>query len=210
MTLIKITCDYREKPSGIPELLADQKARISFSNLFAGDYLINDQIIVERKKAEDFIQSIIVNRLFDQCSKLKKETRRVLIMIEGNPYMTLHKIDSRAVRGAILSILSDWQIPVIYSQNTECSVDLMMMLGTQTLKDNVYVRAYKGHKPKKVSSQKLKFLQGIPSTGPALAGRLMEHFGNIKLIVNASAEDLRKIKGIGKNNAEKIFEFLNK
>ena len=208
MTIIKITCDFREKHSGIPKLLADNKVDVSFSSLSTGDYIINDQIIVERKTSEDFIQSIIDNRLFEQCSKLKKESRRVLILIEGNPYKTEHKIDARAVKGAILSILSAWQIPVIYSQSGDCSVELMMMLGTQSLKDNVHIRMYKGYKTKKIKSQKLRFLQGIPSTGPAIAERLMEYFGNIKSIVNARGDELRKIKGVGKKNSKRIVDFF--
>ncbi len=209
MTIIKIICDFREKHSGIPKLLADNKINVSFSSLSTGDYIINDQIIVERKTAEDFIQSIMDNRLFEQCSKLKKDIRRVLIIIEGNPYRTEHKIDGRAVKGAILSILTAWQIPVIYSQSADSSVELLMMLGTQLLKDDAYIRTYSGYKPKKIKSQRLRFLQGIPSTGPAIAGRLIETFGNIKSIVNASADELRKIKGIGKRNSKKIVEFFS-
>ncbi len=208
MTIIKITCDFRERHSGIPKLLEDNKIDITFSSLTEGDYIINDQIIVERKTAEDFIQSIIDNRLFEQCSKLKKVSRRTLILIEGNPYKTEHKIDARAIKGAILSILTAWQIPVIYSQNVDNSVELMLMLGMQSLKDNVHIRIYKGYKPKKIKSQRLRFLQGIPSTGPAIAARLMDYFGNIKSIVNTSADELRKIKGIGKNKAKKIIDFF--
>lgn len=209
MTIIKIICDFREKHSGIPKLLADNKINVSFSSLSTGDYIINDQIIVERKTAEDFIQSIMDNRLFEQCSKLKKDIRRVLIIIEGNPYRTEHKIDGRAVKGAILSILTAWQIPVIYSQSADSSVELLMMLGTQLLKDDAYIRTYSGYKPKKIKSQRLRFLQGIPSTGPAIAGRLIETFGNIKSIVNANVDELRKIKGIGKRNSKKIVEFFS-
>ena len=208
MTIIKIICDFRERNSGIPKLLEDKKIDISFSNLITGDYIINDQIIVERKTAEDFIQSVMNNRLFEQCSKLKKVPGRILILIEGNPYKTEHKIDTRAVKGVILSILTAWQIPVIYSQSIDCSVELLMMLGTQSLKDNVYIRTYKGYKPKKIKSQRLRFLQGIPSAGPAIAGRLMDYFGNIKSIVNASCDELKKIKGIGKKNAKRIIDFF--
>ncbi len=207
--MIKIICDYREKPSGIPGLLYDTTAEVSISSLSTGDYIINDQIIVERKTAEDFIQSIINNRLFDQCSKLKKASKRILILIEGNPYKTGHKMNPSVIRGAILSILTAWQIPIIYSESSESSVELIIILGIQSLKNNVYIRSHHGYKPKKKKSQKLSFLQGIPSTGPAIAGRLMEQFGNIKSVVNASPDELRKIKGIGKKNSQKIIDFFS-
>jgi DNA excision repair protein ERCC-4 len=155
--MIKITCDFREKPSGIPKLLIDNKADFSYSLLSTGDYVINDQIIVERKTAKDFIQSIMDNRLFEQCSKLKKDSRRILIIIVGDPYKTGHKMQARAIRGPILSILTAWQIPVICTQSTDGFVDLMMMLGNQSLKNNVYIRSQNVFRSKKLKSQKLNF-----------------------------------------------------
>ena len=58
--MIKITCDFREKRSGIPEMLIQKNAEVGFSNLIAGDYIINNQIIVERKSAEDCISFLFV------------------------------------------------------------------------------------------------------------------------------------------------------
>src|SRR6266498_5111185 len=71
--------DYRENPSGIPELLAGN-AEISLivSSLSAGDHIINEAIGVERKSAEDFVQKIIGNRLFEQLARLKKSVARPL------------------------------------------------------------------------------------------------------------------------------------
>ncbi len=54
---IRILADYREKRSGIPELL-QSKVNVKIVNLVAGDYLIDEQVIVERKTNEDFIQLI--------------------------------------------------------------------------------------------------------------------------------------------------------
>jgi len=45
---IKIIADYREKPSGIPDLLEGRGVEIELKELKTGDYLINSQIIVER------------------------------------------------------------------------------------------------------------------------------------------------------------------
>lgn len=209
MSSIKINCDFREIPSGIPQLLFNKNVDVSFSQLNAGDYFINDEIIVERKTAADFIQSIIHNRIFEQCSKLKKESKRILIVIEGNPYITKYKIDEQAIRGAIVSILTAWQIPIICTKNPEGTADLLKRLGLQSIKNSAYIQSPYGTKPKKIKSQKLFLLQGIPSIGPALAIRLFEHFGNIKSIVNASEAELRTIKGFGKKSAKRICDFFS-
>lgn len=111
---IGILADYREKRSGIPELLMQSEINVKVVNLVAGDYLIDEQVIVERKTNEDFIQSLLCNRLFEQCSKLKRESDFQLFIIEGDTYRTNHDISQQAVKGALLSISAAWQIPVFY------------------------------------------------------------------------------------------------
>lgn len=209
MSAIKITCDFRENLSGIPDLLKNKNVDVTFDLLFAGDYIVNGEIIIERKTADDFVQSLISNRIFEQCSKLKNESKRILILVEGNPYATNHKIEEHAIRCAILSLLTAWQIPIICTKNIEGTADILKRLGLQTIKNNVFIRSPYGPKTKKIKSQQLFFIQGIPSTGPALAGRLLDNFAKIKSIVNANELELRKIRGIGKKSAKRIFDFFN-
>lgn len=206
--MIKIIADNREKRSGIPEMLIHKNVDVCFETLEAGDYIINRHITIERKSSEDFIQSIISNRLFEQCSKLRKKGGPLLMIIEGNPYATNHRIEKQAVRGAVLSVMVSWQIPVIYSKNTVDTSALLMRICTQEMKESCFVRTRNSYKPKRTKLRQLQFLQGLPSTGPTLAGRLFEHFGNIKSVVTANPEELRKIKGIGKKSAKRISEFV--
>lgn len=207
--MIKIIADYREKSSGVPELLIQKNAEVRFASLAVGDYIINGHITVERKSSEDFIQSLINNRLFEQCVRLRKKAGRVLMLVEGNPYQTEHRIEKQAVRGALLSVMVSWQIPVMHSKNAEDSVSILIAIGMQSLKNNNFVRLISGYKPKKIKIHQLRFLQGLPCTGPILAGRLYNHFGNIKSVVTANMEELRKIKGIGKKNAKTIVDFVS-
>ena len=203
-----ILADYREESSGIPGLLLQREVELSIMNLKKGDYVINDEIVVERKSAEDFIQSLISGRLFTQCARLRKSYVRPFLLLEGDPYHTAHKIDSRAVKGALLSIVSSWQIPVIHSENTDDTVNLLIMLGNQTLRQ-AHLVPYNGRKPRRIRNHRLRFLQGLPNTGPLTASRLYEHFGTIREIVNASVEDLLEVEGVGKKTAGKIHEFLS-
>lgn len=207
--MIKIIADYREKHSGVPELLIQKNAEVRFASLAVGDYIINGHITVERKSSEDFIQSLISNRLFEQCSRFRKKAGRVLMLVEGNPYQTEHRIEKQAVKGALLSVMISWQIPVIHSKNVEDSASILIMLGMHSLKNNNFVRQISGYKPKKIKLHQLRFLQGLPCIGPTLAGRLYNHFGNIKSVVTANAEELQKIKDIGKKSAKTIIDFVS-
>ncbi|MFH1319742.1 MAG: ERCC4 domain-containing protein [Bacteroidota bacterium] len=207
---IRITADYREKPSGIPDKLIQKDVEVSITSLPVGDYIINDQIIVERKSAEDFIQSIINNRLFDQCARLKRKAERSFLLIEGNPYKTNHDIDKQAIRGAILSIMVSWQIPIMFSKDTEDSAEILIMTGKQAIKENRLIPLINGYKPKKIKSHRLRFLQGLPSIGPKLANRLFDNFGNIESVIVAPVEELMGIDGIGKKGASRIKEFVTR
>jgi len=206
--LIIISADYREKPSGIPDLLIQSGAAVNFIQLKVGDYVINDEIVVERKSAEDFIQSLVSGRLFIQCANLSRTCLRPLLLLEGNPYQTAHKIDRQAIKGALLSIVTAWQVPVIYSKNHEDSAAMILMLTKQTLQQSHLVK-FSSYKPKRIKNHRLRFLQGLPKTGTVTASRLLEHFGSIEAVVNADIKALQGINGIGKVVAEKIREFLS-
>ena len=205
---IIIIADFREKPSGIPDLLIQSGAAVNFIQLKVGDYVINDEIVVERKSAEDFIQSLVSGRLFIQCANLSRTCLRPLLLLEGNPYQTAHKIDRQAIKGALLSIVTAWQVPVIYSKNHEDSAAMILMLTKQTLQQSHLVK-FSSYKPKRIKNHRLRFLQGLPKTGAVTASRLLEHFGSIEAVVNADIKALQGINGIGKVVAEKIREFLS-
>lgn len=66
---VKIEVDYREKPSGIIDILRSRNGiRVEEKRLSVGDYRINDHITVERKTTRNFIISIIDGRLFSQAA----------------------------------------------------------------------------------------------------------------------------------------------
>lgn len=202
-----IQIDHREALSAVPGLLTQYKVQVGFDTLKVGDYLINEKIILERKTGDDFVQSLISNRLFNQMARLSKSTLKHFLLLEGNPFRTNHQIEPNAIKGAFLSIMAAWQTPIIYSRNPSDSALLMIMLGKQLGCGNNLVRQ-NSFKPKRLKTHQLRFVQGLPQVGPLLAKRLLDYFGTIEAIVNANEKELRKVEGIGKKSASKIRRFL--
>ena len=199
-----------ERASGIPQLLSEiENISLSVLCLPAGDYIINGTIGIERKSAEDFVQSIMSNRLFGQVARLKRSVSRILLIIEGNPYTTTHEMHPHAIRGAILSILISWQVPIIFSKNKKDTIALLLTIARQDITTLSQIAAPKNYRPKRLPSRQLFFLQGIPGVGPALAVRLAEQFGSLKAVINATEGELRRVEGIGKNKAKRIYGFIN-
>ncbi|MDY7037113.1 MAG: ERCC4 domain-containing protein [Thermodesulfobacteriota bacterium] len=206
---MKITIDYREKASGLIDLLKKEDAFIEVKKTFYGDYIINNSITIERKTAKDFLISIIDGRLFNQLSNLKKNCANPILLIEGHFYKTDLNFDHMAIKGTLISVEAVWYIPIIFSRSKEDTMDILMMIGRQheTYVDVIPLRG--GYRPKRLKSKQLYLLQGLPHIGPMLANRLMEHFRTVSRIMNASIEQLSEVERIGRVSAKKIREVLD-
>jgi DNA excision repair protein ERCC-4 len=209
MNTLKITIDYREIASGLSDLLKDSGALVEIEKLSYGDYIINDMITIERKTAKDFLVSIIDGRLFNQLSNLKKFCNHPILLIEGNPYKTVHNFDRMAIKGTLISTQTIWYVPVIFSRTKEDSRDILLMISRQlgTCIDVVPLRG--GYRLKRLKSKQLYILQGLPKVGPKLAKRLIRYFKSVSKVMNASVRDLTKVDGIGKISAERIRDVLD-
>jgi len=204
---LTIIADNRERSSGVPNMLTNAGINVKMEQLSVGDYMIADDIVIERKTNIDFVQSIITGHLFNQCSKLRKTGKVPLIIVEGNPYKTAHNIKPEAIKGALLSVNLRWQIPIIRSSGKDDTVRLIIMASQQQTSPPTFIRRI-GKKPKIIQKQHNYFVQSMPSVGSALAQRLLIHFGSIEKIILADTDSLKMVEGIGKTKATKLYDFF--
>ena len=189
---ITIIADFRENASGIPQILLELGINIKVKVLKRGDYILNNEIIVERKTKEDFVLSLMQNRLFKQCANMKKANLHQFLLIEGNPYKTKHDISRKAIRGALLSISVSWQIPIVYSSNINETAQILILAARQNLQEK-FMFQRTGYKPKTTIKRQLYFLQGLPSVGPKIAHELLKEFGTIEKIISAPEKALQNV-----------------
>jgi ERCC4-type nuclease len=52
-------------------------------------------------------------------------------------------------------------------------------------------------------------LQGLPGVGPALANRLLLHFGSVQHVIMADDSTLMQVRGIGGKKAQRIRKILS-
>lgn len=201
---MKIVVDYREKASGLIDLLENEDIHIQTRKISHGDYIINDSITIERKTSRDFLLSVIDGRLFNQLSNLKKHCPNPIVLIEGNPYQTDLDFDPNAIKGALLSSQVIWYIPIVYSRSKEDTRDILLMIGKQDETHTDVVPLRSGYRPKRLKSRQMFILQGLPQVGPRMAKRLLKYFGSVSKVMNATTQDLMKVEGIGEVSAEKI------
>ncbi len=203
-----IQVDYREKNTALPGLLRVAGFNVVTKHLPLCDYAIERTIYVERKTGRDLAISIIDGRLFKQASKMKRSSLRCLFLIEGSPFDTNIDISTESIKGALLSLQAIWYIPVIYAADSKQACLIFVMLSKQCRKHSQLAELRHGYRPKKLITRKLHVIQGLPAVGPLLAKRLLDRFSSVQKIMNATADELSQVKGIGKMKAKMIKNVL--
>jgi ERCC4-type nuclease len=70
---VVILVDDRERPSGVVEELEKLSGvLVRIDHLAVGDYNVDGSVLVERKSAKDFAQSLIDGRLFSQARQMAR------------------------------------------------------------------------------------------------------------------------------------------
>ncbi len=172
------------------------------------DYIINQEIFIERKTGRDFAISIIDGRLFEQARKMKRFLPRPLYLVEGNPFNSKINITREAIKGAAVSLQAIWHIPMLYAANIEQSCQVIIMISHQSTTLSNLADLRHGYRPKKLRSRKLHLLQGLPQVGPSIAKRLLDRFKSVRNVVNASEKDLLRVDGIGPKKVKAIQKVL--
>lgn len=205
----QLSVDHSERHSALLELARRCRAfDVRMVHLDTGDYLIDDQVLVERKTIGDFVASLVDGRLFPQTARLAHSSYRSLLMIEGPRSPSMPNVHPHAVEGAVVSLAAMWRLPVLHSPEPEHSLLILRLLADQVTRSHQPVLRRFGRKPKRHASRRLFVLQGLPGVGPALASRLLDHFGSIERVVSADASALAEVPGIGPRKATVIRELV--
>jgi DNA excision repair protein ERCC-4 len=180
---------------------------VRMGRLTTGDYLIDDEVLVERKTAADFAASLVDGRLFPQAARLAHSHYRALFLIEGPAAASIPDVHPHAIDGALVSLAAMWRLPVLHSPDPEHSLRILRFLADQAGRQQQVLRRF-DRKPKRLASRRLFLLQGLPGVGPTIAHRLLGHFGSVERVFAADTATLAAIRGIGPKKAARIRELV--
>src|SRR5262249_19253006 len=190
----QLTVDHREERSALLEAARRSDSfDVRMTVLGVGDYLIDNEVLVERKSVADFAASLIDGRLFPQVARLAHSGYRSLLLIEGPPPASIADVHPHSLEGALVSIAAMWRLPVLHSSDSEQSARMLRFLADQVREPQQRVLRRFDRKPKRLASRRLDLLQGLPGVGPALANRLLCHFGCIESVLTADASTLAEV-----------------
>ncbi|MEM5801215.1 MAG: ERCC4 domain-containing protein [Candidatus Aenigmatarchaeota archaeon] len=205
---IFVLADDRERKSNVSFYLKEFGVLVNFKRLEIGDFIISENTCIERKSSDDFVSSIIDGRIFKQAEEMKKCYERPLIIIEGNN--TNGRITENAYKGAIASLIMNFGLNVLTVENEKETARMIYFLAKKEQEDFSKHIVIKGKKkPKDVKEMQQFFLSSLPGVSNIISQRMLEKFGSVKNLVNASEKELESIKGLKKKNAKMIYQIFN-
>lgn len=186
----RIIVDFRERNSLVPTELIAKGVKIKFKQLKIGDYVIG-KTIIERKTFSDLISSMINKRIFKQAEELKKFNQR-LIIIENYDLENLSRIHENALRGLILSLTLKYNLPIIFTKNSNETAKYLELIARKKEKE-ISLNTLRKNLTKK---EQLQFVvEAFPNVGPKKAKALLKKFSSLKNLFNSKTEELEKILG---------------
>ena len=202
-----IIIDHRES-ADFDKFLKNAGALIERKQLEVGDFICSARCIIERKTRDDFEASIIDGRLFTQLQNLISNYERVIIIVEGES--NAERLRKEALLGAYTTIITDFGAALFFTRNMEKTAEMIYAVAKhEQLAKKHPMRLFAKRKTYTLSQAQRAILETFPMLGPKRARQLLEHFGNIQNIINASEQELKEIPGMGEKRAKAIRNVVN-
>ncbi|MFH1588903.1 MAG: DEAD/DEAH box helicase [Candidatus Diapherotrites archaeon] len=209
---ILIYADARERKSPVASLLEERGCIVKVKQMEVADYILSDEVAVERKTVDDFLNSLLDGRLFTQAVKLNENYSSPLIIVEGRmeDLFNLRNIHKNALIGALTSLALVYRTPVFFvSEAKETAEFLYVIAKREQFKEDKEIKLRVGKKGLTLEQKQRFIIEGFPLIGPQAGINLLKEFGSIKEIINATEKELQTTELIGKKKAKEIRKVLD-
>ena len=204
-----VYADSREGNSKVIRHLTEMEMDVKIHSMAVGDYQVSDEVAIERKTTKDFVSSLIDKRLFKQARELSEEFKRPLMILEGDD-LYAGMVNANAIRGSLASIALDFGISIIPTRNAQDTAAMIKRIAIREQNgERTPVQIRTDKKPVSLLEQQLFIVESLPSIGPVNAKNLLEHFGSVANVINASEKELQEVEGIGKITAQNIRKVID-
>ena len=209
---IEIVADQRELNATIGrELSRRDEYEVRLETLEVGDYVLSDRVVVERKTAADFVDTLLGGdrSLFEQIGAMTTHYDRPIVIIEGGKLQEQRDIHPNAIRGALASLTVDFGVSVLFTDDITDTTELLATIAEREQRHGGRETSVHGEKGGRTLTEQQEYvLSSLAAVGPVTARSLLETFGSIEAVISASETELLNADGVGKITAERIREVV--
>jgi len=211
-----IVVDERETKSKVYQLLEKLDVPLAVRQLEVGDYLVGD-VCIERKEINDYVNSLISGRLHTQLYHLSYNYPLSVLVVEGyiDEILMFRNIKKEqyisSLAGALYKRAPDGAQGVINLVMLSSPYDTALFLkhlNEKVEKSEPRLPRFAKRKADTDRDVAIRILSMLPGISEVRAERLLNHFGSIQKVVNASISELTQVEGIGEKTAKRIYDLL--
>ena len=185
-------------------------AEVSVVKLDFGDYMVGEDVAIERKTVFDLASTLTQRFLFDQIFKMRETYPRSLVVIEG--YMGIlrkfRRISPESLNGALFALAQNG-VPIVPTIDYKDTAVFLVVASKQLAKGAKTTPLIRHRvKTETIAERQLFLVAGLPHVGPVLADGLLRFFSTPKRVFEASREELMAVRDVGPKTAEDIVEVL--
>lgn len=212
---LQVTIDDREPFSLEEEFRKTGNMIICRQRMIVGDYLLDNDLLVERKTIPDFCHSIKDGRLFNQAKLLAMSPVPAVYILEGkNRQFKDTDFSRQAIQSILISLSLSFRLPIIKTRDFQESVQVMLQCFKQLTKDRLddqrfFPKSLRRKNPP-LHVQKVQILEGFPGVGVDRADRLLTKFGSLHAVFTAEKEELLNVPGLGEKTVDRFIKILKK
>ncbi|KAJ2401040.1 DNA repair protein RAD16 [Coemansia sp. RSA 2559] len=218
-----VVVDVREFRSPLPSLLHAAGYEVVPRTIDIGDYVLHDELVVERKSLPDLVGSLRSGRLYNQAAAMIKHYRHAALLVEFevNTSFSLQAIGGitqNVALGAIHSQLAILalafpRLRILWSSSPYETVNIFAELKRDMDEPDVDRAVAMGQDDQSVeresmyNSSPIALLQSLPGVTAKNHQLLARKYGSIRELCGATRADLNA--AIGEEAAGKLHDFIH-
>jgi len=203
---LELIVDRREATAHTAKALAALGVKVEYRTLRVGDYVVSDEVVIERKTYADLAASIVDRRLFMQAQALRECYQRPIILLETG-VCTETGVSREAIRGAVASMVLDFGIPVIAAEGPEDAAGFIVAIARRERRQpETQISLKDRRRPRTPDEEKEYVVASLPMVEVSTARRLLAEFGTVQAVFSAGEDELQRVEKIGPKKAKRIRE----
>ena len=204
----KLAVSERLEGTLLHEGLTKAGFSVRTANLESADIIVSERIGVTIRSVEEFITGMSDGSLFSSLAKARQQFLHPILVVQGPPEGKGVEAGNAAIFDALGSLLSEFRMPVLSTNDAEETVAALKALQRQEMERTDSGRAIQTTLAG--DDRQMFLVQGLPNVSATLAQRLLERFGSVKGIANAAPDQLMEVDGVGRVIAQGIHTVMRR
>ena len=167
-------------------------------------YVLSKRVAVERRTGGGFLKGIMEKTLFTSAIYLREHFQVPILIVEGKVNYEYSMMTPEAVRGALSSMMLLYGVSVLSTADAEETVELIAMMARQEQIGIPEISLIPKRKATTLDDMQRRVIEMLPGCGMVMARDLLQRFGSVEGIINATEADLLEMRGIGASKAKEI------